>query len=254
VTSSEFKYQGHELQLFALALRWKNYVRANLAPHVRDRVLEVGAGLGAVTRALLHDGIEQWTCLEPDPQLAARIVDTLSDHPLRDRVDTICGMTSDLESKPRYDTILYIDVLEHIQDDSEELRRSASLLREGGAIIVLAPAYAWLFSPFDNAVGHFRRYDATSVVAATPANLEPANVFYLDSIGLLLSLANRIFLRQSIPSRWQILFWDRVLIPLSRIIDPVIRFRAGRSIVAIWRKPRIESPANTFPAIGAEVR
>ena len=141
--------------------------------------------------------------------------------------------------------ITYIDVLEHIQDDSEELRRSASLLREGGAVIVLAPAYAWLVSPFDKAVGHFRRY-----VAATPANLRPARVFYLDSIGLLLSLANRLFLRQSIPSRWQILFWDRILIPLSRVMDRVIRFRAGRSIVAIWRKPRMENPANTPPAIG----
>ena len=252
MTSGEFKYQGHELQLFALAIRWKNYVRANLAPHVRGRVLEVGAGLGAVTRALLHDGIEQWTCLEPDPQLAARIVETLSDHPLRDRVDTVCGMTSDLESKPRYDTILYIDVLEHIHDDSEELRRSASLLREGGAVIVLAPAYAWLFSPFDKAVGHFRRYDTTSVAAATPANLRSARVFYLDSIGLLLSLSNRIFLRQSIPSRWQILFWDRVVIPLSRIMDQVIRFRAGRSIVAIWQKPRVENPPIMSTAIGAE--
>jgi phospholipid N-methyltransferase len=250
VTSSEFKYQGHELQLFALAIRWKNYVRASLAPHLRDRVLEVGAGIGAVTRALLHDGIEQWTCLEPDPQLAARIVDTLSGHPLRDRVDTICGLTSDLESKPRYDTILYIDVLEHIKEDSEELRRSATMLREGGAVIVLAPAYAWLFSPFDKAVGHFRRYDTTSVVAATPANLRVDKVFYLDSIGLLVSLANRIFLRQSIPSRWQILFWDRVLIPLSHIMDQVIRFRAGRSIVAIWRKARIENPANTPTTIG----
>lgn len=250
MTSGEFRYQGHELQLFALAVRWKNYVRANLAPHVRDRVLEVGAGIGAVTRALLHDGVEQWTCLEPDPKLAARIVDTLSGHPLRDRVDTICGVISDLEPKPRYDTILYVDVLEHIQDDSEELQRSAKMVREGGAIIVLAPAYDWLFSPFDKAVGHFRRYDATSVVAATPANLRPDKVFYLDSIGLLVSFANKILLRQSIPARWQILFWDRLLIPLSRIMDQLIRFRAGRSIVAIWRKPRTENPTNTSSAVG----
>lgn len=250
MTSSEFRYQGHELELFALAVRWKNYVRANLAPHVRDRVLEVGAGIGAVTRALLHEGVEQWTCLEPDPDLAARIVDTLARNPLRDRVETICGATSDLEPKPTYDTILYIDVLEHIRDDSEELRRSATLLREGGAVIVLAPAYAWLFSPFDEAVGHFRRYDARSVAAATPANLRLDKVFYLDSMGLLVSLANRVLLRQSIPSRGQILFWDRVLIPLSYIMDRVIRFRAGRSIVAIWRKAEIENAANTSGVIG----
>jgi hypothetical protein len=89
------------------------------------------------------------------------------------------------------------------------------------------------------------------VAAATPANLRLDKVFHLDSMGLLVSLANRVLLRQSIPSRGQILFWDRVLIPLSYIMDRVIRFRAGRSIVAIWRKAEIENAANTSGVVVA---
>jgi hypothetical protein len=135
---------------------------------------------------------------------------------------------------------LYLDVLEHIQDDSEELQRSASLVREGGTIIVLAPAYNWLFSPFDEAVGHCRRYNAATLVGVTPASLTPDKVFYLDSVGLLASLANKVFLNQTIPSENQILFWDRRLVPLSRMIDRALCFRAGRSVVAIWRKLRLE--------------
>jgi hypothetical protein len=145
-------------------------------------------------------------------------------------------VTSDLEPSPRYDTILYIDVLEHIEDDCGELRRAARLLGDNGTFIVLSPAYNWLYTPFDDALGHFRRYTAGGLVARAPPDLKRESVFYLDSIGLLASFGNKLLLRQSLPSRSQILFWDRTLIPISQVVDQLIGFRAGRSVVAIWRK------------------
>jgi phospholipid N-methyltransferase len=244
MSSGQSKYQGDELPLFALATRWKNYVGASLAPYLQNRVLEVGAGMGAFTNALLHERVKEWTCLEPDPELVGHLVNTLSRHPIRDRVITLPGVTSDLAPDPNYDTILYLDVLEHIQDDAGELRRSANLVRDGGALIVLAPAYNWLFSPFDEAIGHHRRYNAATLAKLTPETLTLDKVFYLDSVGLFASLGNKILLSQRIPSRGQILFWDRCLIPLSRIMDRVIRFRAGRSVVAIWRKSRLATSRN----------
>jgi 2-polyprenyl-3-methyl-5-hydroxy-6-metoxy-1,4-benzoquinol methylase len=236
--SSHFEYQGKELELFALAANWKAYIKSKLTPYFGNYVLEVGAGLGAMTRVLLHDGVERWTCLEPDSKLASRISTALSDHSSRKQIDVICGGTADLEPAPQYDTILYVDVLEHIEDDSGELRRAAAVLHEGGRLIVLSPAYNWLYTPFDRAVGHYRRYTAASLTARTPGNLQREKVFYLDSIGLLASLGNKLLLRQSLPSQSQIRFWDGTLVPLSRIVDQVIGFCSGRSVVAIWRKTR----------------
>lgn len=236
MTSRVFEYQGRELDLFALADKWKAYVRSKLTPYLGDRVLEIGAGIGAVSRVLLHDGTKQWTCLEPDAELANRIPDTLSEHPARDRVKIICGVASDLEPERCYDTILYFDVLEHIEDDFAELRRSSRMLCEGGRLIVLAPAYSWLCSAFDKALGHFRRYRSSDLVARTPPKLRLETIFYLDSLGIFLSLGNKLLLRQSVPSRRQILLWDRFLIPMSRAVDRLIGFRAGRSIVAIWQR------------------
>ena len=230
------EYQGDELELFAMATNWKRYFQEKLAPFLGRRVLEVGAGLGAVTRTLLPDRFEEWTCLEPDQELASQIPQNIAAHPARDRVKVVGGVTADLSAATNYDTVVYIDVLEHVEDDSAELHRAASLLESGGRCIVLSPAYPSLYTPFDAAIGHHRRYTARSLAAAAPATLEMERVFYLDSVGLLASVGNKLLLRQSLPTRSQILFWDRTLIPLSRMIDPLIGFRVGRSVIAVWRK------------------
>ena len=140
----------------------------------------------------------------------------------------------DLPADHLFDTILYIDVLEHIEDDAAELARSASHLRTGGHIIVLAPAHQHLYSPFDKAIGHFRRYSKGSLLAAAPPSLAPVEAFYLDAAGMALSLANRMLLRASMPTGGQILFWDRVVVPVSRLIDPVLARSVGKTVVAIW--------------------
>lgn len=135
-----------------------------------------------------------------------------------------------------FDSILYIDVLEHIQDDQAELSRAARLLNPVGKIIVLAPAHDFLFSRFDRRVGHFRRYDRRKIRRACPDGLNLIQVNYLDSIGMAASLANRFLLRQSLPNTRQISMWDRILVRASKICDPLLAYRVGKSLLAIFRR------------------
>ena len=128
-----------------------------------------------------------------------------------------------------------MDVLEHIQDDRAELERAAEHLHPGGRLIVLAPAHMLLYSPFDRAIGHHRRYDARSLPGVVPRELRREGLWYLDALGYLASLANRLLLRQDLPSSRQIRFWDRLLVPCSRPLDWVLRYRFGRSILGVWR-------------------
>src|SRR5947207_14029173 len=117
VADSEFKYAGSELDLFEKARNWKAYWRSQIAGFVRGDVLEVGAGIGANTLALAGLDFERWTCLEPDAALAARI--TL---PPRGRHKAVAGTIDDLTpAEAKFDAILYIDVLEHIEDDRRQL-------------------------------------------------------------------------------------------------------------------------------------
>ena len=236
--NAPFEYPGSELDVFAGAARWKRYFAAHVRPFLRGRVLEVGAGIGAVTRTLCTGSEEAWTCLEPDARLAARLRDT-SGRPGPaglPPVRVLNGTIASLSPEDVFDTILYVDVLEHIDDDAQELRGASRLLGPGGHLIVLSPAHRWLFSPFDEAIGHRRRYNCSSLRAAGPRDLTLVRLRYLDSVGLLASLANRLVLRSRLPSARQIGLWDRVMVPMSQVLDPLLGYTLGKSLIAVWRR------------------
>jgi SAM-dependent methyltransferase len=145
------------------------------------------------------------------------------------------GTVRDLPSAARFDAILYVDVLEHVPNDAAELRAAGQVLRPGGALIVLAPAHGWLYSPFDRAIGHYRRYTRRSLAAVGPPGFRRLVLRYLDSVGLLASAGNRFVLRKSIPTAGDIARWDRLMVPVSRWLDPWLGFRIGKSVLGIWR-------------------
>jgi hypothetical protein len=208
-------YVGTELEHFAAATNWKNYWARKIAPYVGERVLDVGAGIGA------------------DPALAEKM--RASDLPAACEIRV--GAISAVSEEDRFDSILYIDVLEHIEDDRSELARAAGHLSHGGHLIVLAPAHQALFTPFDQAIGHFRRYDRRSLAAVAPPELQCIKLFYLDSVGMLASLGNKLLLKSSTPSASQIWLWDKIMVPASRLLDPLTGRRLGKSVVGVWRKP-----------------
>lgn len=228
---SEFKYVGSELDLFEKARNWKVYWSGQIRELVRGDVLEVGAGIGANTK--LFDKVEfrRWTCLEPDAALAARM-EVPQDH----RYSSFIGVLDELPAETRFDTILYIDVLEHIEDDRRELSRAAQRLNPDGHLIVLSPAHPFLFTPFDAEIGHFRRYTRRTLGAVAPDTLRVRKLIYLDAAGVLASAANRLLLKSAMPTERQILTWDSLLVPASRIMDPLLGFHVGKSVLAIWQR------------------
>ena len=229
-------YPGGELELFAVAEHWKRYLAAEIAPFLGRRVLEVGAGIGATTLALARDPDATWLCLEPDPRLAAALAERIARGELPPSCAAMCGGLADLSGSATFDAILYVDVLEHIEDDVAEMQRAALRLAPGGHLVVFGPAHEWLYSPFDKAIGHHRRYTRRTLAAVGPQGVDLVRLRYIDSAGLLASLANRIALRQSLPTPRQVMTWDRMLVPLSAWLDPILGYRLGKSVIAVWRR------------------
>ena len=231
--NNKFNYIGSELSTFSKAIRWKQYWISKINAHVKGNILEVGAGTGSNLSLLLQNtSVTSITALEPDESNFQQL----------ERLHLPCttvvrGMVDDL-SNSSFDTILYIDVLEHIKESTSEVVSAAKILRPGGTLVALCPAYGFLFSPFDKSVGHVCRYNRQTLTSLlSRCDLDVKHSFYLDSLGVVLSLLNKLILRQGTPSQGSIVLWDRVIIPISRHLDLLLGYRFGRSIVVVAEKP-----------------
>lgn len=234
--TTERAYEGSELDLFLAARHWKTYWSRKIRPHIGASVLEVGAGFGANTPYLFNASCRRWVCLEPDAALTARLPGQLRDQPWAGVIKTRVGTLQDMPESETFDTLLYIDVLEHIEDDRAELRAALAHLAPGGRIVVLSPAHPWLFAPFDRAIGHFRRYTKSSLRACTPPAARLVELYYLDAVGLLASVTNRLLLHQSMPTAGQIQFWDNWLVTNSLWLDPLLGFQLGKTVIGVWTR------------------
>jgi len=233
--TDSFKYEGDELVLFQHAKHWKKYFSQQIKPYIKANVLEVGAGIGATT-LLLNDGsVKKWLLLEPDEEMSSTLKKKIEAKELPANCQLQSGTIDNVTST--FDTIIYIDVLEHIEKDGEEMEKAAALLNAGGHVIVLSPAFQFLYNPFDKAIGHHRRYNKKTIRNITPAVLRLVSSRYYDSAGYFAALMNKLFLRKKYPTQKQVLFWDNRMVPVSKVTDKIFFHSFGKSIIGVWKKP-----------------
>jgi SAM-dependent methyltransferase len=238
---STFSYTGKELENFLAAVNWKTYWSSQIQPFLGNDVLELGAGIGATVLALNYNNYRRWVAVEPDKEMCA-ILERLSiNKSFGSGFEIVNGTSASLRNDDIFDTILYIDVLEHIEDDASELAIVCSHLAEGGHLIIVAPAHDFLYTSFDKKVGHYRRYNKTMLYSITPSKMVTKKFRYLDSVGLFASLANKFFLKSDTPSEKQIQFWDKFMVRTSRVTDIVTGYTIGKTIVYILQKKTVST-------------
>lgn len=230
------EYGGDELELFKHAHNWKSYYAGFFRHYLTGDVLEIGAGIGETTHSLCDGSQSSWTCVEPDPALIEEIELKKASGYLSSIVEVKTGFIDILDENDLFDAIIYIDVLEHIKHDDQELIKASKHLRPGGRLIILVPAHNFLFTKFDKAIGHFRRYNKKMLKDAVPASLKKIQLLYLDSVGLTASLANKYFLKQDYPELKQVKLWDSLMVPVSRITDKILFHSLGKTVLGIWQK------------------
>ena len=230
------EYIGSELELFKHANNWKSYYAKFLNKYLNGDVLEVGAGIGETTHSLCKGNFDSWVCLEPDPALTEIISKKKKSGYLPSFIEVITSTIDGVDSDRKFDSILYIDVIEHIENDTKELERASSYVKPGGHLLILVPAHNYLFSNFDKSIGHFRRYNKKMLRNVAPNDMNEVDLRYLDSMGLFASLANKLFLKQKYPELKQIKFWDNFIIPASKITDSFSFYLIGKTVIGIWEK------------------
>jgi len=214
--------------------RYNRWMWEQLEPYVGRRVLEVGAGVGNMTRFLL--GRERVVATDLDPkylQILHHLFDPYS-HVTITRFDLNDGRLP--PTAERLDTILCLNVLEHIEDDERALRQFHDLLDPGGRLVLLVPALRPLYGSLDRALDHFRRYGAVELGGKLErAGFRIERRFFFNLLGVPgWYLNSRVLQRTSFPPV-QLALYDR-LVPLFRL-ESRFRLPIGMSLIAIAEKP-----------------
>ena len=236
---NKFFYTGDELETFKLAKNWKNYYLYKIRKSsITGPVLEVGSGIGEITKKFKYIWSKSfWVCLEPDKNNSKKIQSLITQKVLSEKVSIFCGFLSDLRNKKLFfNSILFIDSLEHIENDHKALKDADKLLKKDGKLVVIVPAHNFLYNEFDRSIGHFRRYNKEMLKNVLPKNHKLISLQYIDSVGFFLSLGNKYLLKSSNPTSKQVLFWDRVIVPISFILDKLLFHTFGKNLIMFSTK------------------
>lgn len=200
--------------------------------HVRGKVLEVGCGRGTYTRALAASAssVIAMDLDEATVETARRATRDLSN------VTVLKGDATIETPEDDFDTIVLLDVLEHIEHDCAFLRKLAPRLSANGRLIVKVPAYRWLYGAVDSAVGHHRRYTRTRLgETLADGGFHARDVWYFNAAAVPGWWLNSVVLRRETPSSAQLSLFSRVL-PLAKTLDRVLRPIVGLSVFAVAEK------------------
>ena len=144
-------------------------------------------------------------------------------------------MTSELNGK--FNSILYMNVLEHIKNDKKEINISLNKLNKKGYLIILVPAHNELYTKFDKEIGHFRRYKVNFFKKLKFKNAKIVKLQYLDCLGYFLYYLNKMFYKNEIyPSKTKIFIWDKFFTPLTFFFDRFLNYRFGKNVLCIIEK------------------
>ncbi len=228
----------HDLEIMSQSLNYRDWIYSQFSPYIGDRVVELGAGIGNFTRLMTQKEIVIPVDIYTPAvdYLNKRFADHDNIKPMEINIEgtDIMGLK---EYSP--DTCICTNVLEHIDDDRLALSNMFEILKPGGHLALLVPAFQFAFGSIDRLVGHRRRYSRNELSAKVlEAGFTIRSLHYMNFIALPgWFLNNRVFKikKESIS---QVLFFDRFIVPVLKKVENLISPPFGLSLVVICEKKR----------------
>ena len=232
-----------ELANLSDADRFLSWITDTIEPHLGAKVLEVGAGVGAIATKLSAAGHDV-VAIEPATNVFPELQRRTADNP-RVTAKQITSQALLAEGAAgSFDSVVYVSVLEHIRDDVDELRTALELLAPGGTLALFVPAMPWLYGSLDFKSGHFRRYDrALLEQVVTDAGFEITTLTYMDIVGVVPYFLMYRLLDVPTLDAGSSKIYDSLIVPLSRFMEARVgRPAVGKNLVAVARRPRGSCP------------
>lgn len=223
-------------RLAAAAPSYNRWLFERVKPWVGRRVLEIGAGVGTMSAFLMNGEHERVVLTDTDPHylelLAARYGHRQHVGVAQLRLPTF---NPDL-AREGFDTIICLNVLEHVREDMLSLTTMFRLLQPRGRLVLLVPSLPAIYGTLDRALGHFRRYTPTELRRKyAAAGLRMQHIEYFNFAGVPgWWFTGRVLKRELIPT--ESLRWYDALVPLFRL-EQWLPWRLGQSLIAIGERP-----------------
>lgn len=232
-------FYAEDLRQMEKAVNYRDWQFRMVEPFLGQRVLEVGGGIGNFTPQLASGG-RHVTSLEPNAfchdQLLEKTRNNPDINPLRATVETLDSV---LAPEERFDSVVMMNVLEHIKDDRAVLIALKRRLAPGGRIVVLVPAGPWAFGRTDERLGHYRRYAKPySRDLTKKAGLMIEFMRYYNFVGIWGWWWNAKMGKLEGQSDAQIRLFDRWIVPFASRIERYIRPPVGQSILFVTHEAK----------------
>lgn len=224
-------YPGWELKYFDKAQNFRNYQQHLIKKYINGTVAEVGPGNG-INAKMYKKYCDKLHLFEPTKKLSIHLKKKFESE-VKIKVFNKRFKTS----KSYYNSIIYLDVIEHIKDHKLEIINAYDSLKKNGHLIINVPAFQFLYSQFDKDVDHIKRFKKNDFEKILKKKkVENLNMFYYDSIGFCLSFISRIFTKDYKKNfGLKIKFWNKLII-ISKILDIMLLYSVGKSLAVIVRK------------------
>jgi SAM-dependent methyltransferase len=242
VESCSFAYLSTELRALSEAENYYRWISSRFAPYVGKRVIEIGAGVGTFARHLLNSTHPfELTLIEPGKNLVPVLQRRFSGEP---GVKVIHGYFEDVATPLSADSVVMVNVLEHVANDAMLLETIHETLAPGGTLLLLVPALSWIYGSLDEAFGHYRRYNRQCLGGQLRAvGFHIVHLSYLNFLGIVgWLLTGRVLKRRTLRS-FDVRLYDSWVVPWLSKLETWWEPPLGQSLLAIARKGKaVDSP------------
>lgn len=222
-------YEGWELKFFDKATNFRNYQFSLFKNYLCGSLAEIGPGNGVYVEKYKQYASKIYL-YEPSKNFLKNL------RKKKNKKTLIINKFFSIK-RNKFDTIVSLDVLEHIKDDNKQIRKYHSSLKKGGHLILIVPAFQFLYSKFDKDINHFKRYNKKGIKKLIEKfKFKIIKLDYFDTIGFFLSLGSK-FLSDDYKKNLskKVFFWDK-LIPLSKLLDFFLFNAIGKSLIIVLKK------------------
>jgi phospholipid N-methyltransferase len=238
-------YAGRDLEAMSFAHNYHKWILEVFSPYLGTRIVEVGAGRGSFSELILSRSPESVSLVEPSADMHRLLVQRIKSLHTTVRIQIYNALfrsvAEQIRSQQQPDSMIYVNVLEHIEDDLGELEAASQTLAIGGRLFLFVPALKSLYGSFDRQVGHYRRYERAELNdKCERTGFRVLKSSYFDLAGIATWWLKYCILRSDKMEPGAVRLYDKIAVPPLRRIESLVAPPIGKNILIVAEKVRAD--------------